>query len=354
MNTTLVHQLPPTYNNPRNSEGAFIYGKNSEILFAYSRYSGDSCHDHASCDIYLIRSDDDGKTWSEPEKIAGADEFGTSNIMSVSAVRQKNGDIGFYFIIKHPDLHTTIGRTVSKDGIRFETSECVCDFEKAYYVINNDRIVRLSDGTLIAPTSFVTLEQIRELHGHCPWTASMFISHDDGNSWQKAEFNYTSKDAANYRYGYQEPGVIEFEDRLYYWTRTGYGRQYESVSYTGVNGFCPPYPSIFTSPPSPMQIKTFDGESYVIYNPIPKYDGREEVDGVLGRTPFVLRKSADGGKNWGSINIIADDKTRGYCYPAIIKTKDNHLLVGYCMGDKQDGNTLCRLGISRIDISTIS
>ena len=94
MNTRLIHQLPPTDNNPRNSEGAFVRGKNGEILFAYSRYTGNSCHDHASCDIALIVSYDEGESWSEPRIIVKAKDFHIQNVMSVSALEQKNGDIG--------------------------------------------------------------------------------------------------------------------------------------------------------------------------------------------------------------------------------------------------------------------
>ena len=56
MNVRLLHQIPPAPDNPRNSEGAFLRGKQGEILFAYSRYHGDSSHDHAACDIALIVS----------------------------------------------------------------------------------------------------------------------------------------------------------------------------------------------------------------------------------------------------------------------------------------------------------
>ena len=73
MNVRLLHQLPPSENNPRNSEGAFLRGQKGEILFAYSRYTGESTHDHASCDIALITSYDEGKTWSEPGIIERAD-----------------------------------------------------------------------------------------------------------------------------------------------------------------------------------------------------------------------------------------------------------------------------------------
>ena len=93
MNIRLVHQLPPGENNARNSEGAFIRGTEGEILFAYSRYRGQSTHDHAPCDIALIESRDEGETWSEPRVIAPAAAFGVKNVMSVSALRQLNGDI---------------------------------------------------------------------------------------------------------------------------------------------------------------------------------------------------------------------------------------------------------------------
>lgn len=128
MKTGLLHQLPPEENNPRNSEGAFIRGKNGEILFAYSRYTGDSCHDHAACDIALITSYDEGESWSEPRIIVNATFFNTQNVMSVSAIEQENGDIGFYFLIKENDFTTTLGRALSSNGIDFTAERCVCNF----------------------------------------------------------------------------------------------------------------------------------------------------------------------------------------------------------------------------------
>lgn len=40
MKATLVWARPSTPENPRNSEGAFLRGKEGEILFAYSCYAG--------------------------------------------------------------------------------------------------------------------------------------------------------------------------------------------------------------------------------------------------------------------------------------------------------------------------
>ena len=44
-------ELKPGPDNPRNSEGAFMPLKDGRILFAYSRYYGNSSHDHATADI---------------------------------------------------------------------------------------------------------------------------------------------------------------------------------------------------------------------------------------------------------------------------------------------------------------
>ena len=56
-------------NNPRNSEGAFFTLKNSDILFAYSKFKGKSNADYASADICLLRSTDDGRTFGEEKTI---------------------------------------------------------------------------------------------------------------------------------------------------------------------------------------------------------------------------------------------------------------------------------------------
>ena len=355
MNISLVRQFPPASGNPRNSEGAFLRGKSGEILFAYSQYAGDSNHDHATCNVALSVSRDEGLTWSEPRTIARArEDFGTQNIMSVSALTQENGDLSFYFLVKENDFSTSLARARSSDGVSFVCERCGIGFPRAYYVINNDRLVRTRDGSLLAPAAYITAEQNRK-GGGVPYTATCLVSHDDGQTFSKAAFDFTTTDRTNARYGLQEPGIIETETGFYYWMRTGYGRQYESVSQGALEDLCTPSPSPFTAPPSPMQINEFDGVWYAVYNPIPRSNGYEtrETAGTWGRTPLVIRKSADGGATWGPLNVVEDDPSRGYSYPAMFFTNDGHLLLAYCRGDAADGNNLCRLGIARIAIDEI-
>ena len=357
MNMRLVHQLPPGENNPRNSEGAFIRNKQGDILFAYSYYNGESIHDNASCDIALIVSKDEGETWSAPRIIAYAKDFGTVNIMSVSALKQEDGSIGFYFLIKENDYSTTIGRAISEDGVNFSVERCVDNFPKAFYVVNNDRLVRLKDGRIIAPAAHLSVVQNRlysDLHWRFPSSTTCLVSEDDGKSFFKASFDLITTDKVNSDYGLQEPGIIERSDgSLYLWMRTAYGRQYEAESDGNINCFTGLQPSQFTSPPSPMQIKKFDGITYAVYNPIPRYNGRVSAPGTRDRILLVIQKSLDDGKTFGELNVIEDDPKRGYCYPAIFKTNDEHLLLAYCRGDSSDGNTLCRTGLAKIEISSI-
>lgn len=353
MNIRLVHQFPPTEGNPRNSEGAFIRNDHGDILFAYSRYRGESNHDHAACDIALTVSRDEGESWSEERIIAHAGEFGVQNIMSVSAVRQLGGEIAFYFLIKENDFSTTLGRAVSSDGVHFKAERCIADFPKAYYVVNNDRIVRLADGRLVAPAAYMSIEE-NQAGLDCSSVTTCLVSDDDGKRFYKADFDLSTTDPVNARYGLQEPGILERADgSLYLWMRTGYGRQYEAESSGDINRFANLRPSQFTSPCSPMQIKTYDGVTYAIYNPIPRYDGKIELPGSWGRTPIVIRKSLDDGKTFGPLNVIEDDPARGYCYPAIFKTRDNCFLLAYCRGNDRDGNTLCRLGIAKVEVGDI-
>jgi len=352
INKRLVHEILPKRGNPRNSEGAFLRSPNGDILYAYSRYSGDSIHDHAACDIALISSADEGESWSEPVIIAEAESFDVKNIMSVSAVEQLSGEIGFYFLIKENNFTTTLGRALSRDGVNFRTERCGTAFPEAYYVLCNDRILRLSDGRLVAPVAYNSAEENRTAIFR-ESSVSLLISDNDGKGFYKADFDLTTRDKVNSKYGLQEPGLIERSDgSLYLFMRTGYGRQYEAQSAGDVNDFQGLQPSEFTSPDSPMQMKEYDGAFYAVYNPVPRYNGRWEAEGTLGRTPLVIRKSVGWGA-FGKLNVIEDDGERGFCYPAVFKTRDGHLLVAYCRGGAEDGNTLCRIGIVKIDAETL-
>ena len=92
-----IYNLPHGEGNPRNSEGSFVKLNDGSIMFAYTRYRGNSWDDHATADIVAIKSADGGRTWSDysilqPNRAA--------NVMSVSLLRLQDGRIMFMFLEK--------------------------------------------------------------------------------------------------------------------------------------------------------------------------------------------------------------------------------------------------------------
>lgn len=355
MNVKLVYDISPSKENKRNSEGSFLRASTGEILFAYSAYESGG-HDHAACNINIIRSFDEGETWSVPTQLVSASFFETKNIMSVSAMVHSDGSMAFYFLVKEIDGSSTIGRAISYDGGKtFIPERPQWNAPNAYYVINNDRFIRTLDGKIIVPAASYPVSNVKT-GVYDPAVTVLLVSDDEGKSFYlHPSVHLTYNDRVNLNHGLQEPGIIELsQDTYWVWMRTGASYQYESYSTDGLKSFTRPEPSIFTSPDSPMQIVRYDKDTlYAVYNPIPNYNGRRKVMWWSGRTPFVIRKSTDNGKTFGELNVIENDEDRGYCYPAVIFTNDDSMLCAYCRGSEEDKECLFRLGIAKIPLSDI-
>jgi len=355
LDTKLVLNLGPKERNPRNSEGSFIRADDGSIWHTYSQYCGDLWHDHQPCNIAFIRSADEGETWSEPKIIVRAEQLGTTNVMSTSMIRQNDGRIGIYFGCKFFDgkegktdgVWSNIARAVTSDGENFEMELCKMDAPKGYYVKNNDRLVRISDGRLVYPVAHY-------VNGRC--SSTLFISEDDGKTFKIHDTLLHAGEELMSKKGFEEPGIIEHEDGSFrIWMRSDVGYQYESFSYDNLKTLTKPVPSAFTSPRSPMEIERGPGgELYTIYNPVPTYNGRYTPYATHGgRNPLVIRKSTDDGKTWGELYVIEADEERGLCYPAMFFTNDNCLLVSYCRGGGDDGFCLTRHGIRKFSLDQI-
>ena len=348
----LVWDKMPCADNGRNSEGSFIRLPDGAILFAYSRYNSDDYEDGGNCDIAAIYSYDEGETWSQPKIIVRAAQFGVGNIMSVSCVYQQEGTVGVYFLIKENEGNITFGRALSGDGFDFTAERCKINGPISYYVVNNDRFLRLSDGRLAAPAA---------MHAYAGRNASesfgistVLISEDDGRTFTTLPVRLTLPALDKNGVGMQEPGIFEHADgTVRLWARTKAGCQYESYSRDGMRSFTAPAPSVFTSPDSPLEMAAHDGVLYAVYNPVPRDNYRVTTKAGWGRTPFVIRKSTDDGRTWGLVNVIEDDPQRGYCYPALFFTKDNAVLCAYCRGGAEDTICLNRLGIMKIALEEI-
>ncbi len=347
INYSIKAKIKPGDNNPRNSEGSFIELDNGKIAFAFSRYSGDSDHDDARCDICAVYSDDRGESWDieNYETIVSASDHNVRNVMSVTLMKMANGDIGLYYLVKQLDGTSNYPlRRYGKDFSELiDQVDCIGVRPGVYFVVNNDRVLRCENGDLYIPTSNHVITKVNDV-GIREWneqraTNHFFTSKDDGRTWTQCRGNLYFTDGYSVT-GLQEPGIAELKNgTLYAYARTDRMFQYESVSLDGGDSWFGPKASRFTSPCSPMLIKKnpYNGKYYAVWNPVPNYPNRPEAQGHLswGRTPLVIAESDDGYR-FSAPYVLESDPEHGYCYPALYFLDEKNILISYCSGGRSN------------------
>lgn len=353
----IVCDIPPTEGFPRNSEGAFLELRDGRLLFAYSRFYGETHSDTAKAGIAARYSTDEGETWSEDEWLAKPEEHEARNIMSVSLLRMRNGDIGLFYLIRYgfQDMRLHLRRSAD-EGKTWGPSVC-CVPGAGYYVTNNDRVIRLSSGRLVIPAAYHKLksgdgEQWQAFDGR--GITFFLLSDDDGQTWREAA-NYCALAAPRSKRGLLEPGVVELKNGvLWAWARTDMACQYEMFSTDGGETWSLPAPSPFTSPDSPLSMKRMpQGQLVAVWNPVPNYATRPYPRHTAGRTPLIGAISGDEGKSWGSFFTLEQEDHAGYCYTAIHFIRDEAMLLAYCAGAAEDISCLSRLRIRKVRLSEL-
>lgn len=341
MKSACVLELPARPGNGRNSEGSFVALRDGRILFAYSHYVGDDWQDHARAVIAARESADGGRTWSADDRILVAQE-GDCNVMSVSLLRLPDGRIALFYVRKNSARDCRLHLRTSTDEARTWSEPVCCIPAPGYFVTNNDRVVQLASGRLIAPASFHRPKRPDgdiaagiESHGE----AAFFFSDDAGRTWQESPQRLrVSADIAS---GLQEPGVIERRDSsLYGWARTDAGRQWEFDSTDGGKTWSTPRPSRFRAPCSPLSIRDLGppgaSQWLAVWNEPASPPIGETVfakNSSWGRTPLVAAASHDEGATWTEPLMLEDDPARGFCYTALHRT-DDAVLLAYCCGGR--------------------
>lgn len=339
--------------NPRNGEGSFLRLADGRVMYAYTEYYGESWEDHATARVAAVYSSDEGEHWSAPVILISKDEE-TINIMSVSLHRMQNGDIGCLYLRKFASsrgiLCVPYFVRSSDEGKTFGAPVRCIDTD-GYYVVNNDRLVRLASGRLIFPCAY---------HGEAltcllPGVIYTCYSDDDGVSWQRSEKAVVSPYEDEIRL--QEPGLFPLPDgRLWLYTRTAYGHQYQAFSTDEGVSFGAVTPALrFSSPDAPMHVKQVEDLTLAIFNPVPYHPLREktEVWQSPKRTPYVCAVSRDGGLSFvggamtsanggfsdfvASCYLLESDPENSYCYPAVIAVEGGFLVAYYHSG----GSDVC-------------
>lgn len=335
----VVLELKPSPTNPRNSEGDFVVLRDGRILFVYTHFTGGgSDHDQA----YLAgrESRDGGISWSPQDRLILKEEGGM-NIMSVSLLRLVDGRIALFYMRKKSlqDCRPVV-RFSSDEAVTWsEAVSIIPDRDTGYFVLNNDRVVALSDGRLVAPVA---------LHHRPDWKApdwkgeiGCYVSTDGGNHWELSSPLRQVVAPTGSRILAQEPGVVELQDgRVMLWVRTDQGGIYRSYS-RDLSQWTPFEGMGLAAPRSPASLERIPGtgELLILWNNHAHLPPSERKN----RTPLTLALSRDEGRTWGLIRDLEKDPNGWYCYTAM-EVYQGQLLLAYCAGDRRTGG----LNLTRI------
>jgi sialidase-1 len=338
--------LPPSEENPRNSEGDFIALRDGRLLFVYTHFvGGDS--DHASAHLAGRFSSDHGATWSGDDVVVLPNE-GTQNLMSVSLLRLQDGRIALFYVRKNSlgDCRPCARFSEDEAATWSDPVLCIPDSEIGYYVLNNDRVIQLASGRLVIPLAEHNRPSYEKWTGH--GTALCYLSDDGGATWRRGTTELDGLGAGQTRVMLQEPGLIELKDgRVMMFCRTDQGCQYLSYSKDGGDHWSPLEASSLLSPVSPASIERIPstGDLLLVWN-----DHRGiPPDLKKKRTPLTVALSKDDGKTWGAPRSIETNPDGWYCYTAI-HFEANHVLLAYCAGDRRENNGLAVTRISMLPL----
>lgn len=332
----LVHVINPGPENPRNSEGAFIELQDGSILYVYSRFRGSSDSDHAPAQLVGRYSKDNGKTWTRNDQVI-VDNEGHMNVMSSSLLRLNNKSIALIYLRKNSldDCMPKI-RISNDEGKTWSEPKDIIQDTIGYFVLNNDRVIQLKNGRLLAP---VSLHKTAGTKWSNKGALRCYYSDDQGISWKSGELVPSPDSIIT-----QEPGVVELKDgRVMMLIRASGGEQYRS--YSSDNGVSWSYaePSGIGSPISPASIKRIPktGDLLLVWN-----NNAVKGPGYFSgqRSPLTVAVSSDEGQSWRKIKNIETDPKGMFCYTAIHFNNKN-VLLGYGVGAGLSSSYIRRLSL---------
>lgn len=335
--------LNPGENNPRNSEGDFISLRDGRMLFVYSHYYGESTSDHATAFLAGRFSSDQGETWTQ-EDVEILPNEGGMNVMSVSLLRLKNGDIAMFYLRKNSTEDCIPMMRISKDETKTWSDPIACIKDKeGYFVLNNDRVIQTNDGRLMMSVARHAVPGEDWRNG-----AEIFsyYSEDNGNTWISSE-EVPNPDGIIL----QEPGLVELKDgTILMFIRANAGVQCYSYSKDKGKTWSQVEKSTLTSPLSPASIERIPdtGDLLAVWN----NNISDDPEKAKLRTPLNIAISEDEGKTWSNIKTIEDDPDGWYCYTAI-DFIDNEVILGYCAGNRPKGTSLSITNLSKISIEDL-
>lgn len=311
----------------RCGEGSVARLADDSLLMMYSRFEGPRDEDRTT--IVTRRSRDGGLSWSAAE-VHARTPAGNDNIMSISLLPLRDGRLAAVYLIKAITNDCRGLFMTSSDGGRSWTPPRFMVEQPGYYTINNDRLIQLRGGRLLAPYAFYPGNPGE---GAC----GCHYSDDGGDTWQTGPAITIDKNhilrprhlddrfpagVGVYRDGdvhAQEPGVIELLDgRVMLWARTTGGYAYRAWSGDGGVTWST-FQAIpeFSMPCSPQSIARLPGSDRLVM----LYNDREGEPFASPefhrRRPLSVAVSDDDARTWQRHGLLEPLEIPSNCYYSI-------------------------------------
>lgn len=313
-----VELAPPVEGNPRNTEGDVAVLRDGRLLAIWSAFRGGS-RDDSTATIVAARSADGGRTWEAPWTLQ--QNTGEQNVMSASLLRSKtSGDLLFFYGEKHSrkDLHFWVRR--SRDEGETWSEARIVNPEPGYYVMNNDRVIQLRGGRMLAPMAWSP----EVFKPGTVFKTAVYFSDNDGRTWRRS-----SPDLQAPKRGAMEPGLVELSDgRVLQIIRTQTGKIWHAYSRDQGETWSRAEPWSIASPESPATIITLaDGRLALFWNP----EFEAGVDHGGARTPLVAAVSSDDGVTWSEPKRLEHEEGASFAYLSATE-HEGRLLLTYWVG----------------------
>jgi sialidase-1 len=320
---------PASSSSIRKTEAAIVELKDGRLLLAYTDFYTVSPRDDAPARIRGRHSSDLGRTWSPPFTMV--ENSARVNVMSVSLLRLQSGELAMTYMFKnsHEDPSKPIEPAdcsvlfrVSRDEGKTFGPPITITPRQSFWVMNNDRLVQLKSGRLLAPCQRLDKWPVVR-HS----LTQVLYSDDSGRTWKGSDL----VDIPDNGDGADEPGVVELKDsRILMYFRTDLGRIYQSFSSDLGVKWTTPEPMSLAAPVSPAVIKRIPstGDLLIVWNhTLPHRRG-----GHTDRFPLSAAISHDEARTW-KIRDLDTDVRFTYGYPSITFFKERALITYWAARD---------------------
>ena len=312
---------PASSSSIRKSEAAIVELNDGRLLLCYTDFYTVSPDDDAPARILGRHSSDRGQTWTKPFTIV--ENTAKMNVMSVSLLRLQSGEIALTYMFKDSQEDCSVLFRLSVDEGQTFSEPVKITPRKSFWVMNNDRLVQLSSGRLLAPCQRLdNWPKVRHS------LTQVLYSDDKGKTWQGSEL----VDIRDNFDGADEPGVVQLADgRILMYFRTDLNAVYQSFSSDGGITWTKPEATALAAPVSPSVIKRVPStdDLLIVWNhTLPHRKG-----GHTDRFPMTVAISRDSARTWEKIQDVDTDVRFTYGYPSITFLNQQLLLTYWAARD---------------------